>query len=76
MSKPVKRPDIPDEHVLGLARQQQALPVLERRGVVRALMAEGIPERLALAKVEHMISRRLLECGVSPYYAWPLEGTS
>jgi len=66
----VKRSDIPDEHVLDLARQWRAEP-LGNPGVVRALIAEGIPERLALAKVEHMISRHLLECGVSPYYAWP-----
>jgi hypothetical protein len=65
----VKRSDIPDDHVLDLARrwrEDRAAP-----GVVRALVAEGVPEKLAVAKVEHMLSRRLLECGVSPYYAWP-----
>jgi len=65
----MKRSDIPDDHVLGLARRWREDPAAP--GVVRALMSEGIPEKLALAKVEHMISRRLLECGVSPYYAWP-----
>lgn len=65
----VKRSDIPDEHVLELARRWKA--DADAPGVVRALMAEGIPERLGLAKVEHMIDRGLLECGVSAYYAWP-----
>jgi hypothetical protein len=40
-------------------------------GVMEALMAEGIPENLALAKVMHMSKRRLLDYGTSPYYAWP-----
>lgn len=65
----MKRSDIPDDHVLDLARRWKADK--SAPGVIRALMAESIPERLALAKVEHMISRGLLECGVSPYYAWP-----
>lgn len=65
----MKRSDIPDAHVLDLARQWQEDHT--RPGVVRALAAEGVPERLALAKVEHMIGRGLLECGVSPNYAWP-----
>jgi hypothetical protein len=68
----VKRSDLSDDHVLNLARQwQEEAPPRTGPGVVRALMAEGVPEKVALAKVEHMISRNLLECGVSPYYAWP-----
>jgi hypothetical protein len=66
----VKRADIPDEHVLDLARAWQMQP-LGTPGVMEALMAEGIPENLALAKVMHMSKRRLLDYGTSPYYAWP-----
>lgn len=65
----MKRADIADEHVLDLAarwRDQPAEP-----GVVDALMTEGVPRKLALAKVDHMVRRGLLDFGVSPYYAWP-----
>lgn len=65
----MKRSDISDEHVLGLARQWREDH--SKLGVVRALIAEGIPEKVALRKVEHMIQRGLLECGVSLYYPWP-----
>ena len=40
-------------------------------GVIDALVAEGVPEKVAYAKVLHMVKRRLLDYGVSPYYAWP-----
>lgn len=65
----MKRADIPDEHVIDLARHWWQ----DRRqlGVVEALVAEGIPEKLAIKKVEHLASRGLLDYGVSPYYAWP-----
>lgn len=66
---PVKRSDIPDEHVIELAARWKA--DRDSPGVVRALMAEGIPEKLAVAKVEHMTRHGLLEYGVSPNYAWP-----
>lgn len=65
----MKRADIADEHALELAqrwREDSSQP-----GVIDALMAEGVPEKVALAKVEHMVRRRLLDYGVSPYYAWP-----
>jgi hypothetical protein len=65
----VKRADVADEHVLELAqrwRENSSQP-----GVIDALMAEGVPEKVALAKVEHMACRNLLDYGVSPYYAWP-----
>lgn len=68
----VKRSDIPDDHVLELARRWKD-GTMETPGVVRALMAEGIPEKLALAKVLHMSRRGLLDYGTSPYYAWPDE---
>jgi hypothetical protein len=66
----VKRADIPDEHVLDLARAWQQDPH-GRPGVIQALMDEGVPRNLAYAKVEHMVTRRLLDYGVSPNYAWP-----
>lgn len=68
----MKRSDIDDQHVIDLAQKWSdgngpgAVP-----GVVEALVAEGIPEKLALSKVEHLYSRGYLECGVSPYYSWP-----
>lgn len=65
----MKRSDIPDEHVLDLARAWRE--DFSQPGVIAALMAEGVPYRLALAKVLHMVDRKLLEYGVSPDYAWP-----
>ena len=68
----MKRSDIADEHVLELARAWQEdhsnPPVLD------ALEAEGIPAKLAISKIEHLCSRGLLEYGVSPRAAWPVDG--
>ena len=66
----MKRSDIPDEHVLDLARAWQQQPCTEP-GVIAALVAEGVPYNLAMAKVLHMAARGLLDYGVSPDYAWP-----
>lgn len=65
----MKRSDIPDDHVIALARrwQESGGP-----GVVAALMAEGVPGKLAYSKVEHLADRGLLEYGVSVNYAWPV----
>lgn len=64
----VKRSDISDAHVVELAqRWRDGLG----DGVVSALVAEGVPPRLAVSKVEHLVSRGLLDYGVSPNYAWP-----
>lgn len=65
----MKRTDIADEHVLDLAARWRDHPA--EPGVVDALMTEGVPRKLALAKVDHMVRRGLLDFGVSPYYAWP-----
>ncbi|MCC5574508.1 hypothetical protein IMZ11_02495 [Microtetraspora sp. AC03309] len=66
----MRRSDIPDEHVIELARRWQRN---EGPGVVGALVAEGVPEKLALRKVEHLVDRDLLEYGTSPYHAWPTD---
>jgi hypothetical protein len=66
----VKRSDIPDDHVLELARAWQQAP-WRQPGVVAALVAEGIPVKLARAKVLHMVSRDLMDYGVSEDFAWP-----
>lgn len=66
----MKRGDIADAHVLDLARAWIADP-FEKPGVVEALVAEGVPEKVAVRKVEHMVDRDLLEYGTSPYHAWP-----
>lgn len=68
---PHKRADVPDELVLKLAQAWRDGP--DAPGVVRGLIAVGVPAKLARAKVEHLIDRRLLECGVSADYAWPVE---
>ena len=70
----VKRSDIPDEHVLELARAWRDAPLgMKPPGVIAALVAEGVPHNLAMAKVLHMVRRGLLDYGVSPDYAWPAE---
>jgi hypothetical protein len=65
----VKRSDVPDEHVIELAHAWRK----GGSGVVGALVAEGVPEKVALRKVEHLIDRGLMDCGVSPYFAWPTD---
>jgi hypothetical protein len=62
--------DIDADHVVELARQSFSHGGVGL-GVVAALVAEGWPERLALAKVEKLVSKGRLDYGVSPYYAWP-----
>lgn len=61
--------DIDSDHVVELAAR--SFPTSEGQGVVAALMAEGWPEKVALAKVEKLVSKGRLDYGVSPYYAWP-----
>ena len=68
----MKSSDIDDRHVIELAQAWRVGP-LGTRGVVAALVAEGIPQKLAYAKVERLIDRDFLECGVSPNFAWPTE---
>ena len=67
----MKRSELADDHVLALARRWQQDRAGLEPGVIAALMAEGVPHKVALAKVEHMTSRGLLDYGVSPNYAWP-----
>lgn len=66
----MKRSDIADAHALALAQRWRDDPC-GQPGVISALIAEGVPEKVALAKVEHMVQRGLLEYGTSPYHAWP-----
>jgi hypothetical protein len=65
----MKRADIADEHVVELAARWAR--DYTQPCVLDALIAEGIPPRLALAKVEHLVARGLLDYGVSPRCAWP-----
>lgn len=68
----MKLSDIDDQHVIDLARAwQESEEWLTAPGVVKALVAEGVPEKLAVAKVERMTEKDQLEYGISPYYAWP-----
>ena len=65
----MKSSDIDDQHVIDLARSWADNPFVP--GVVQALMREGIPEKLAVAKVMRLVDRDFLEYGTSPYHAWP-----
>jgi len=67
----VKRSDIDDQHVVDLARAWQDDDHFTTPGVVAALVAEGVPEKLAVSKVERLVDQDRLEYGTSPYYAWP-----
>lgn len=69
----MKRSDIDDDHVIELALRWYGEP-FKRPGVVAALVAEGVPRKLALAKVERLVERGLLDYGVSPNFAWPRVG--
>ena len=68
----MKCADIPDGHVIELARRSHQQP-FGNPGVVDALVAEGVPEKVAVAKVERLIRRRLLDYGTTLRYAWPTE---
>ena len=61
--------DIPDGHVMQLAQRWRDSP--RQPGVVAALVAEGVPAKLARTKVMRLCDRGLLDYGVSPNYAWP-----
>lgn len=65
----MKSADIDDQHVIDLAQAWQ--DAKSGPGVVMALVAEGVPEKLAFTKVERLVSRGYLDYGVSPNYAWP-----
>jgi hypothetical protein len=71
---PHKRSDVVDGLVLKLAAAWKADPE-NNPGVVTALVVAGVPAKLARSKVEHLVDRGLLECGVSADYAWPTEVT-
>lgn len=68
----MQRSDIAYDHVVNLARRWRDGP-FGTPGVVAALVAEGVPAKLARAKVEHLSRRGLLDYGVSVDYAWPNE---
>lgn len=69
----MKRSDIDDQHVIDLARAWHQGTFPDRVCVVDALIAEGIPPKLAYVKVLHLVDRGLLDCGVSVRCAWPVE---
>jgi hypothetical protein len=61
--------DIPDRTALLFAKEWSTRQ--SPMGVVDRLRSElGVPEKVALRKVERLISRNLLDYGVSPYHAW------
>jgi hypothetical protein len=67
----VKCSDIADEHVIELAKRWQDAPMFTDPGVYRALIMEGVPEKVALRKIERLVARHLLEYGTTPHFAWP-----
>lgn len=65
----MKRADIADRDVVALAAAwREGGP-----GVVTSLVERGVPEKVALRKIEHMVDRDLLDYGTSPYFAWPTD---
>lgn len=68
----MKCSDIPDRHVIELAAHKRAHP-WTAPGVVAGLVAEGVPLKLARAKVGRLERRGLLDSGVSSDLAWPTE---
>lgn len=66
----MKSADIDDQHVIDLAQAWRAGPI-GTPGVVAALVAEGVPGKLAITKVMRLVDRGYLEYGTSPTYAWP-----
>lgn len=67
----MKISDIDTQHVVDLAHAWR-ISKGDGTGVVRALLEEGIPEKLARAKVLKLIDQGILECGTSVDYAWPV----
>lgn len=67
----MKCSDIPDEHVIALARAWHEDK--NQPGVYDALVAEGVPPKVAWRKLEKLESRRLLDCGGSVRFAWPTD---
>ena len=66
----MKCADIPDGHVIELARRWHAQPI-GSLCVVDALIAEGVPEKVAYAKVQRLVRRHLLDFGTTLRCAWP-----
>jgi hypothetical protein len=64
----MKRSDIPDDHVVALARRWQADGGI---GAWAALVDAGVPAKLATAKIEHLTACGLLDYGVSVRFPWP-----
>jgi hypothetical protein len=62
----MKRADITDEHVIAIVEAMSP----SGPGVLDILTAEGVPAKVALAKVLHMSRRRILDYGVSPNRCW------
>lgn len=67
----MKCSDIPDERVIELARAWQNGSI-GTPGVVTALELDGVPPKVAVAKVKRLVNRGILDYGVSINYAWPV----
>lgn len=68
--KAVKRSDIPDMLVIELAR---AWTEQRGTGALAAMVEMGIPAKVAVAKIEQMVTRGLIGYGVSVNFVWPEE---
>jgi hypothetical protein len=71
MTSAPKRADIDNDHVIDLARRWQHEPLVAP-GVIWALVSEGVPPKVAYAKVMYLVERGVLEYGTSPHFAWPV----
>jgi hypothetical protein len=65
----VKRADVDTRTVLRYAddwkRGQSRIGALDR------LFVDGVPEKVAAAKIEQLVEQGLLQYGVSPAFPWP-----
>lgn len=68
MTRRLKRSDISDEEIIEACRAFKA----GRAPTPDVALAHKYPVKLIMAKMRHMESRRILECGVSLRTAWVL----
>lgn len=67
----MKRSDIPTATVIRYAAEMHDAPLLMGRMVGDRLVEDGFPPKVVIAKIEQLVSCRLLDYGTSPWSAWP-----
>jgi hypothetical protein len=67
----MKRSDIPDEEILAAIREgKRELHALRPYKTPEEMLAHKYPPKLILSKMERMIEKGILECGISVRTAW------